>query len=56
MQKRHQLALMAFLAIFICYIDRVAISVAIIPMVETYGWAASWPIIMAARWCSVSGC
>tara|TARA_R110000850_G_scaffold16672_1_gene51625 strand:+ start:707 stop:1969 length:1263 start_codon:yes stop_codon:yes gene_type:complete len=38
MQKRHQLVFMAFLAIFICYIDRVAISVAIIPMVETYGW------------------
>lgn len=41
MQKRHQLALMAFLAIFICYMDRVAISVAIIPMVETYGWDLS---------------
>lgn len=38
MQKRHQLVFMAFLAIFICYIDRVSISVAIIPMVETYGW------------------
>ncbi|MDM8010690.1 MAG: ACS family MFS transporter [Parasphingorhabdus sp.] len=41
MQKRHQLALMAFMAIFICYMDRVAISVAIIPMVETYGWDLS---------------
>lgn len=41
MQKRHQLVLMAFLAIFICYMDRVAISVAIIPMVETYGWDLS---------------
>jgi len=41
MQKRHQLAFMAFLAIFICYMDRVAISVAIIPMVETYGWDLS---------------
>lgn len=41
MQKRHQLVLMAFLAIFICYMDRVAISVAIIPMVETYGWDMS---------------
>ena len=40
-QKRHQLVLMAFLAIFICYMDRVAISVAIIPMVETYGWDLS---------------
>ncbi|MFZ1742268.1 MAG: ACS family MFS transporter [Pontixanthobacter sp.] len=41
MQKRHQLVLMAFMAIFICYMDRVAISVAIIPMVETYGWDMS---------------
>lgn len=38
MQKRHQLVLMAFFAIFICYMDRVSISVAIIPMVEDYGW------------------
>ncbi|MEP3050097.1 MAG: ACS family MFS transporter [Erythrobacter sp.] len=37
-QKRHQLVVMAFFAIFICYMDRVAISVAIIPMVETYKW------------------
>ncbi|WP_222927465.1 MFS transporter [Qipengyuania marisflavi] len=41
MQKRHQLVLMAFMAIFICYMDTVAISVAIIPMVETYGWDMS---------------
>ncbi|WP_373491351.1 ACS family MFS transporter [Parasphingorhabdus sp.] len=41
MQKRHQLVFMAFLAIFICYMDRVAMSVAIIPMVETYGWDLS---------------
>ncbi len=38
MQKRHQLVFMAFLAIFICYMDRVSISVAIIPMVDDYGW------------------
>ena len=38
MQKRHQLVFMAFLAVFICYIDRVNISVAIIPMVEDHGW------------------
>ena len=38
MQKRHQLVFLAFLAIFICYMDRVAISVAIIPMVEKFGW------------------
>jgi len=41
MQKRHQLVFMAFLAIFICYIDRVAISVAIIPMAESYDWDLS---------------
>ena len=41
MPKRHQLAFMAFLAIFICYIDRVAISVAIIPMADSYGWDLS---------------
>ena len=29
---------MAFIAVFICYMDRVNISVAIIPMVEQYGW------------------
>lgn len=38
MQKRHQMVFMAFLAVFICYIDRVNISVAIIPMVDEYGW------------------
>jgi ACS family sodium-dependent inorganic phosphate cotransporter len=41
MQKRHQLVFMAFLAIFICYMDRVAISVAIIPMADSYGWDLS---------------
>ena len=41
MQRRHQLVLLAFMAVFICYLDRVAISVAIIPMVETYGWNMS---------------
>ena len=29
---------MSFLAVFICYIDRVNISVAIIPMQEQFGW------------------
>ena len=30
---------MSFLAVFICYIDRVNISVAIIPMQEQFGWS-----------------
>lgn len=38
MQKRHTVVFLSFLAVFVCYIDRVNISVAIIPMVETYGW------------------
>jgi ACS family sodium-dependent inorganic phosphate cotransporter len=32
---------MSFLAVFICYIDRVNISVAIIPMQEQFGWSES---------------
>ena len=31
--------MMSFLAVFICYIDRVYISVAIIPMQEQFGWS-----------------
>lgn len=45
MQKRHQVVFLSFLAVFVCYIDRVNISVAIIPMVETFGWdysAQTW--------------
>jgi MFS family permease len=38
MQKRHKVVFLSFLAVFVCYIDRVNISVAIIPMVDTYGW------------------
>lgn len=41
MQKRFLLVFMTFLAVFICYVDRVNISVAIIPMVEKYGWDLS---------------
>jgi ACS family sodium-dependent inorganic phosphate cotransporter len=41
MQKRHVLVLMCALATFICYIDRVNISVAIIPMAEQYGWTGT---------------
>ena len=37
--ERFKLVFMSFLAIFICYIDRVNISVAIIPMQEQFGWS-----------------
>ncbi len=36
--KRHRLVLLSFFAVFICYIDRVAISLAIIPMSDSLGW------------------
>ena len=39
--KRHILVALCFLATFICYIDRVNISVAIIPMAEDYGWSGT---------------
>lgn len=39
--KRHVLVGFCFLATFICYIDRVNISVAIIPMAEEFGWSAT---------------
>jgi MFS transporter, ACS family, solute carrier family 17 (sodium-dependent inorganic phosphate cotransporter), other len=39
--KRYTLVALSFLAIFICYIDRVNISVAIIPMAEEYGWSGT---------------
>lgn len=35
---RHRLVLLSFFAVFICYIDRVSISVAIIPMAEHLNW------------------
>ncbi len=38
MQQRHLLILLVFFAIFICFIDRVNISIAMIPMVADYGW------------------
>jgi ACS family sodium-dependent inorganic phosphate cotransporter len=41
MPKRLILVLLCFAATFICYIDRVNISVAIIPMAEQYGWSAT---------------
>jgi ACS family sodium-dependent inorganic phosphate cotransporter len=37
-QQRHTVVLLCFFATFICYIDRVNISVAIIPMAKQFGW------------------
>jgi ACS family sodium-dependent inorganic phosphate cotransporter len=39
-QRRYTLVGLAFAATFICYIDRVNISVAIIPMAQDLGWSA----------------
>lgn len=36
--RRYVLVVLAFLSVFVCYIDRVNISVAIIPMGEDLGW------------------
>ena len=38
--QRHKVVFLSFAAVFICYIDRVNISVAIIPMAESFGWDA----------------
>lgn len=38
LSHRHRLVLLSFAAVFICYIDRVSISVAIIPMAEDLNW------------------
>ena len=38
---RFKVIFLSFLAVFICYIDRVNISVAIIPMQEQFGWSES---------------
>ncbi len=40
-QRRHTVVLLCFLSTFICYIDRVNISVAIIPMAQEFGWSDS---------------
>lgn len=39
-RSRYSVVLLSFCAVFVCYIDRVNISVAIIPMAEQYGWDA----------------
>lgn len=41
MLERHKLIVLSTLAVIICYIDRVNISVAIIPMQEQFGWSES---------------
>ena len=38
--KRYTLVLLCVLSVFICYMDRVNISVAIMPMAEEFGWSA----------------
>jgi ACS family sodium-dependent inorganic phosphate cotransporter len=39
--RRYSVLGLSFCAIFICYIDRISISVAIIPMAEDYAWSPS---------------
>jgi MFS family permease len=39
--RRYLVVALAFAAVFVCYIDRVNISVAIIPMAEELGWSLS---------------
>ena len=39
--RRHTVVFLAFLSVFVCYIDRVNISVAIIPMADDLGWSMS---------------
>lgn len=39
--RRHLVVLMCFAAAFVCYIDRVNISIAIIPMAEHFGWSGT---------------
>lgn len=40
MPRRTVVVFLAFLSVFVCYMDRVNISVAIIPMAEDLGWSA----------------
>jgi ACS family sodium-dependent inorganic phosphate cotransporter len=40
-QSRYTVVTMCFAAVFVCYIDRVNISVAILPMAEEFGWNAT---------------
>ena len=40
-RQRYSLVVLCFFAVLICYIDRVSISIAIIPMAEQFGWKAN---------------
>ncbi|NOX52466.1 MAG: ACS family MFS transporter [Gammaproteobacteria bacterium] len=40
-RQRYSMVLLCFCAVFVCYIDRVSISIAMIPMAEQYGWSES---------------
>lgn len=40
-QRRHSVVLLCFFSTLICYLDRVNISVAIIPMAKQFGWTDS---------------
>ena len=40
-RQRYTTTVLCFFAVFVCYIDRVNISVAIIPMAEEFGWDQS---------------
>lgn len=47
-RQRYSLVFLCFCAVFVCYIDRVNISVAIIPMAGEFGWdAATQGIILS---------
>jgi ACS family sodium-dependent inorganic phosphate cotransporter len=47
--RRYTLVVMAFFAVFICYMDRVNISVAIIPMAKELGWdPATQGVVLSA--------
>ena len=39
-RERYSMVFLCFCAVFVCYIDRVNISIAIIPMAQEYGWDA----------------
>lgn len=39
-RQRYTTTVLCFFAVFVCYIDRVNISIAIIPMAEEFGWGA----------------
>jgi len=46
---------MTVLAVYICMIDRIAISIAIIPMAEEQGWSPTVQgAVMSAFFCGVS--